>query len=227
MPCVHHMSCRWVTAYNARHRRNELNEITINQLQYIQEVSLKWHDQFTKLFVQHMGSKGHTMKMHRYVHHFLDSVQRLGHSRHYSAQMYEGHHRVTKALSKAINYHADASGQTTALLVRAHRKREIAIRSGLDLTDAAGEEKGTYQTAFTRAIQQCKPILVGEGQRIRLSDIAAGTCELAQQQPELKQLPDLISHHWQHNVRGDQQRELQDNFRMHKTCIILAEVGEA
>lgn len=163
------------------------------------------------------------MKMHRYIHHFLQSVQRLGHSRHFSAQMYEGHHRITKALSKAINYHADASGQTTALLVRAHRKRELARRIGTDLSEAAVEETGTYQTAFTRAVQQCTPVLVGEGQRINMSDVSAGTCEISRQQPELQHLPGMIAEYWGHQeVSGT---ELKDQVRLHKTCMILAEVS--
>lgn len=195
----------------------------MKQLEYVYEVSLQWHAQFTELFAPHMPSKGNTMKMHRYIHHFLESVQRLGHSRHFSAQMFESHHRSTKALSKAINNHADASGQTTAMLVRAHRKRDMAIRIGTDLNEAAGEERGTYQTAFTRAVQQGTSVLVGEGQRVKLSDLSARICDVAQQQPELQQLPDMVIEYWQQ--QGVPQTELKDPIRLHKTCIILAEVS--
>lgn len=152
--------------YCLRYRKNCDPKMTETAMEQIEVATKAWADKCSQIFMPHMKTKGNTLKIHKFIAHFPSSIYRLGQLKHYHAQFYEALHRHTKALTKAGNFKADASGQTIAHMVKMQRRTEIATAMETEMYSASGEEKKEYQTAHTVATTYGVDAMIGAHTRV-------------------------------------------------------------
>jgi hypothetical protein len=79
-----------------RHRKNVKKDITLHDLQQMDESLVKFDKLFHRLIAPVMPSRSLTMKYHK-LSHVTSSIIRLGHTREFDAQFYEASNKQQKA----------------------------------------------------------------------------------------------------------------------------------
>lgn len=121
---------------------------------------------FKAVFQDHMPSKGKTIKLHKFLSHFLDSVYRLGHPKHYHAQQFEAQHRHTKALARAGNFRPDSQGQTVAHMIKVQKRLEVMHAMEAEDIGYQADAKKEYMTAHKVANMYGVDTLMGKGTKV-------------------------------------------------------------
>jgi hypothetical protein len=176
-----------------RHRKNTSKTITELDLAAIDKATMAFHELWTSRFAKHMKSKGNTIKYHKFGKHLVDSIKRLGATKHYSAQFFESANRVDKVLYKGTSRRNTANAFQREMVQRGRTINAIELESTFDQDEVVKER----QTAYKRAARDGEHAFP-----ITTTRLAFGEEEGAgrdswdralQRQPELSQLPGALT----------------------------------
>jgi hypothetical protein len=131
------------------HRRNQVPFYTAHDLDALQREIDQTHEEFMVCLAQYLPSMGHTIKRHRFVHHFVPTIRLLGHPKHYSSQKYESDHKKEKHA-----YRRSAKRRKKLVEGILHRRRIDEFLRGPSFDKERLPSTTSYAAAATEAANQ-------------------------------------------------------------------------
>jgi hypothetical protein len=95
-----HLASLWVLSYQHRHRKNMVEDITVEVLDKMEQITEEFNELFKKLILPHLKKSANTIKYHR-LSHLKKVILSFGSTRHYNCQFFEAENMKEKLYYKA------------------------------------------------------------------------------------------------------------------------------